>query len=100
MKILSSPFQNISFKPVFLLGILWLGALASSATMVFLKHRMRCLHAHIQALEKKRFALNVEWSQLVLEKETWCSKIRVEALARNQLGLLDPKSQQIRILKP
>ena len=100
MSTLHSPFQTLPLKSLLLFVSLSWVALLSSATIVFFKYQVRSLHTRMQALEKKRFALNMEWSQLLLEKGTWSSTARVETLARTQLGLANPKRDQIRVLRP
>ncbi len=99
MKELKSPFQAMSFKNAGFI-LLFIGVVISCMSIVWVRHQGRSLHIELQDLKKKQFALNIEWSQLILEKSTWRTKTRVDFVARKQLGMFMPSRRQVRILRP
>jgi cell division protein FtsL len=81
-------------------ALLALATLASALAVVELRHRNRAHFAELQALQKERDALDVEWDQLLLEQGTWAEHRKVERLARSRLDLAAPQPGQIVVLRP
>jgi len=63
-------------------------------------HKTRKAVGELQALEKQRNALDVEWSQLLLEQSTLGSFIEIENKAKGELKMLVPEVNQVVIVKP
>lgn len=78
-----------------LLGILLGAVLVSALLVVQARHESRILFAEIQALERKRDALNEEWARLQLEQSTWAMASRIESLARTKLEMHSPSPDQL-----
>ncbi len=85
-----------------LLGLLLLGGLVLSSAIgvVYIKHLNRSLHIQLQQLQGFRDKLHIEWTQLLLEQGTLGSDVRVEKIAREQMGMIIPSSNQIIVIKP
>jgi cell division protein FtsL len=77
---------------------LGLAVLASAVWVVYAKHESRKLYAELQGLERERDQLEIEWGQLQIEQSTWSSHARVERTAREEIGMGDPRPEQLRIL--
>ncbi|MCG8325607.1 MAG: cell division protein FtsL [Thiotrichales bacterium] len=84
-----------------LLFLLLLSAVFFSAIkIVITRHDARTLFVEIQELEKIRDELNEEWGRLQLEQSTWATDVRVETMARNELGMRMPDRDTLVLLKP
>jgi cell division protein FtsL len=82
-----------------LLGILVIAVLASAVGVIEAKHQSRKRFVALQALEKARDQMNVEWGQLQLEQGTWATHSRVERIARKKLHMVNPKMEAVVIVK-
>jgi cell division protein FtsL len=80
--------------------LLGLMVLLSAVGVIRAKHENRKLFVQLQALEKERDQMNVEWGQLQLEQGTWATSSRVEEIARKRLGMEIPKSESVIIIRP
>ena len=74
--------------------VLWLAAallLALSALLaVVVKHESRKLFVELQALERTRDELNVNWTQLKIESGYLASYDRIRSVAETRLGMDRP----------
>lgn len=77
------------------LPLLAAAVLISALMVVYTRHESRLVFAEIQALEKRRDALNEEWGRLQLEQSTWAMASRLESLARTKLGMQQPSPDQL-----
>ena len=66
--------------------------------MFFTKHLSRTLHTELSNLNMEKVHLRNEKSQLLLEKATWTSNMRVEKIAREQLSMIMPG--RVEMIKP
>lgn len=73
--------------------------LVSAVAVIEAKHESRKRFAQLQALEKERDKMDVEWGQLQLEQSTWATHSRVEQIAHKQLQMVIPKAGSIVIVK-
>jgi len=80
--------------------LLWLAVLASSAGVVYSKHRARQLFIRLEALDTARDNLDIEWGQLQLEESTWSTQAFVESVARKKLHMTTPAPADIRLVSP
>ena len=85
---------------ILLHGVLAIALLASAIALVEMQHRHRALFVELQALERERDELDVEWGRLQLEQSTWATHERVESLARERLGLQVPPVEEIVLVTP
>jgi len=67
--------------------------LASSLTVIYVRHLNRTVFVEQQAVHHQRDELNIEWSKLLLEQATW-SVLRIENKARKELELRVPTLEQ------
>ena len=70
--------------------LLFISIFISALEVVISRHEARKLFVEIQVLEKTRDDLNEEWTRLLLEQSTWATDVRIEAIARNELGMRLP----------
>ncbi len=82
-----------------LLMALVLAVLASAIGVIYAKHEGRKQFVQLQALEKQRDRMNVEWGQLQLEQGTWATHSRVERVARRRLGMQMPDAESVVIIR-
>lgn len=64
--------------------------LVSAVSVVYVKHSSRTLFVELRTLERERDRLNVEWTQLALERSYWATHDRIENLATDKLGFRAP----------
>lgn len=81
------------------LAVLWVLVMVSAFAVVATKHESRQLFIEKVALDKQRDELNVEWGRLQLEQNTWAAHGRVEPLARKELNMRMPKSNEIIVME-
>lgn len=81
-------------------GILLLSGLVfiSALSVVYHKHQSRQLFTKLQSLQQEIDALQVEWSQLLLEQGTWAADARVERLARDRLQMTLPEPNEVLVI--
>ena len=82
-----------------LLGALVVAVLVSALGVIYAKHEGRRQFVQLQALEKVRDQMNVEWGQLQLEQGTWATHSRVERVARKRLGMEMPAPESVVIIR-
>jgi len=82
-----------------LLVVMILAVLASAVSVIEAKHQSRKRFVALQALEKARDQMNVEWGQLQLEQGTWATHSRVERIAREKLHMVNPEMGSVVIVK-
>ena len=82
----------------------WLSAgtlvlvLASAFAVIHSSHACRELYASLRELESSQWYLQEDYGRLLLEQSTWASHYRVEKVARNELGMLPPPLEQLRLV--
>ncbi len=80
------------------LGTLLLVAMGSAIACIYAKHESRKLFTQLQALEAERDRLEVDWGRLQIEQSTWSTHARVEKLAREQMNMQPPSSEQVYLI--
>ena len=75
-------------------------AVASALGVVASQHQARRLHGEYEREQARAQALEVEWGQLQLEQSTWATHGRVERLARDELRMVIPQANDLRIVQP
>jgi len=79
--------------------VLLMSVLASALGVVWTRHESRVLFVSLSALQSERDALNIEYGRLELEQATYAEPRRVDDEARRTLGMIDPRPQDIRLLR-
>lgn len=59
------------------------------------KHRARQLFVELEALNRERDRLQVDWGRLQLEHSTWGTHARIESLAVERLNLSAPPADEV-----
>lgn len=72
---------------------------ASALGVVSSQHQSRKLFVALEREEARAKELEIEWGQLQLEQSTWASHARVERIARERLGLQEPRAGQIVVIE-
>lgn len=84
---------------IILLGLLF-AVLASAIAVVWARQENRMLFMQLSKLQDQRDHLNVEFGRLELEQATWADPVRIEAQARDKLGMIEPAPGDIRLIRP
>jgi cell division protein FtsL len=74
--------------------------MASAVGAVYAKHENRKLFMELQSLTAERDQLEVDWSRLQIEQSTWSTHARVEQLARGEMGMRNPGSDELKVVAP
>jgi cell division protein FtsL len=80
-------------------GILLALVIASALGVVSAQHQTRKLFIELERAQARAQELEVEWGQLQLEQSTWAALARVERLARERIGMTQPKPGQIVVVE-
>ena len=80
--------------------LLFVAVLATAIGLVYSKHQTRKLFVELQQLNKEVVSLNTEWGQLQLEQSAWSDHGRIERIARERLGMVNPDSTQVAFVRP
>ena len=67
----------------------------SAVWVVTAKHQARQLFVELEALNRERDRLQVDWGRLQLEESAWGTHARVETLSRRSLFLELPAPEEI-----
>jgi len=84
---------------VLCLLVLLAAVLASALGVVWTRHESRVLFVSLTALQNQRDELNIEYSKLELEQATYAEPRRIDEEARQKLGMVTPRPQDIRLLR-
>jgi cell division protein FtsL len=79
--------------------ILLMAALASALGVVWTRHESRVLFVILTTLQNQRDELNIEYGKLELEQATYAEPRRIDDDARQKLGMVNPRPQDIRLLR-
>ena len=82
-----------------LLTVLVLANIATALLIVRDRHEHRQAFVALTRLEKARDTLNIEFGRLQLEQATWAESNRVDQVARVQLGMVFPRTEDIVVLR-
>ena len=72
--------------------------LISAVSVVYVKHRSRVLFVELTTLERDRDRLDVEWSQLAIERSSLAAHDRIEGMARDSLEFVAPDSSNTQVV--
>lgn len=73
---------------------------ASALGVAYSVHEARRLTDRAQQLRGEQARLETRWGQLLLEHSTWGSYARVERLAREELGMKRPETDERVLIRP
>lgn len=59
------------------------------------RHQARQLFVELEALNRERDRLQIDWGRLQLEQSAWAANPRIETLARDRLALALPDQQSV-----
>ena len=79
--------------------LLLVAVLASALGVVWTRHESRVLFVQLTQLQNQRDDLNIEYGRLELEQATYAEPRRIDDEARQKLGMVDPRPQDIRLLR-
>ncbi|HVW68678.1 MAG TPA: cell division protein FtsL [Steroidobacteraceae bacterium] len=85
---------------IFVVPILWAGALGSAAGAIYCKHRAREMFVELERLNARRDNLEIEWGQLQLEQSAWSTQAFVERVANTKLHMAMPPPKEIEVVRP
>ncbi|HHJ11671.1 MAG TPA: cell division protein FtsL [Chromatiales bacterium] len=83
-----------------MLGVLVLAVLGSAIGVVEARHQSRKLFVELQALERGRDELEIEWGRLQLEQAAWATHGRIERIARERLHMHLPRPDETTVIGP
>jgi len=75
--------------------VLTTAVVASSLAVVRTKHDNRAMVTELEKLRGEQTRLEMEWAQLQLEEATLSHNARVDRIAREQLGMTEPRDYVI-----
>lgn len=79
--------------------ILIAAVLSSAVAVVWTRHESRVLFVELTRLQNVRDDLNIEYGKLELEQATWAEPRRVDDQSRQKLGMVNPKPQDIQLVR-
>jgi cell division protein FtsL len=82
----------------FVMLVLLAAVLGSALGVVWTRHESRVLFVILTTLENQRDELNIEYGKLELEQATYAEPRRIDDEARQKLGMVNPRPQDIRLL--
>jgi len=77
---------------------LLLAVLVSAIGVVWTRHESRVLFVDLTRLQNQRDELNIEYGKLELEQATWAEPRRIDEEARQKLGMVTPRPQDIQLV--
>ncbi|MDN5850221.1 MAG: cell division protein FtsL [Nitrococcus sp.] len=78
--------------------VLLVVVVGSAVAVSYSKHNSRRLFIQLQALQRERDQLNIEWGRLQLEQAAWATHGRIERIARERLEMRMPTQSDVVIL--
>jgi cell division protein FtsL len=78
-----------------LIAMLGCALIASALGVVYSKHESRRLFTELQRMEAERDRMDDQWGRLQIEQSTLATHTRIEALAREKLGMAIPAPQSV-----
>ena len=75
--------------------LLGLAVVVSAVWVASTRHQARQLFIELEALNRERDRLQIDWGRLQLEQSAWAAHPRVESLAREDIGLALPDQRNV-----
>ncbi len=92
-------YRHLEGRPLVVL-VLFVLVVLSAIAVVFAADGYRKNINSLFEETSRRDHLQAEWGRLVLEHSTWTSHNRIEALASEQLQMLVPAPDEVRVVTP
>ncbi|MCA1978215.1 MAG: cell division protein FtsL [Thiobacillus sp.] len=70
---------------------------ACALAVIQAQHRSRTYFVELERLKKEARVLDEQWGRLQLEQGTWANPARIDAVARERLGLIAPPQERIHV---
>lgn len=77
---------------------LGLAVILSAIGVTWTEFESRSQFQKLQALRAERDEVDTTWKKLTIERSTWATPDRVERIAREELGMVIPPTEQVVIL--
>ena len=90
---------RVNLKALILL-ILVVSDVGSALGVINAKHQARTAFVELQALQKLRDDMQVNWGRLQLEQAAWSTHGRVEQIASSRLNMMLPTEDSIKVIRP
>lgn len=74
--------------------------IVSALAVVRIKHENRAAVTELNILSNEKERLEMEWAQLQLEEATLSHHARIEKVAREQIGMIEPREYAVVKAKP
>lgn len=84
----------------FFIPVLIVLVVLSAFGVVYAKHQNRMYFFKLEALKDDRDRMDVEWGQLQLEQSTLVMNGRIEKMARQNLKMTIPPSDNVVMIRP
>lgn len=91
--------QLLSDKLKLINFLLIVAVMVSAMLVVYTRHSNRLLFVELEALNKQRDKMNIEWGQLQLEQSTWATDSRIEKIATEKLHMRNVEYENTVIIK-
>ncbi len=98
MSTLLTPLRSVVTKKTVLTAALLFMVVVSALAVSYSAFESRRLHNVLQKMREDRNQAQVEWGRLLLEYSTLTSPGRVERIAREQLNMKVPGSEDIEMV--
>jgi len=92
-----APASGVSMRVIIMLGA---AVMLSALAVIRVKHHNRLLTTELNRSLVERQRLDREWSQLTLEQSSLSQSARIEQIAKDQLGMEEPRKYVIVEQKP
>ena len=90
---------RLNYK-VLMLVFLLAAVMSSAIGVINAKHQARTAFVELQALQKLRDDMQVNWGRLQLEQAAWSTHSRVEQIASSRLDMILPTKNAMKIIRP
>lgn len=87
--------QQYSSQLRVVLGVLLCTMVLSSLGIVYVRHSTREMFNQWHQLQALRDEMNIEWTQLLLERGTLSAEGRVDSIAQKKLGMRPPERSEV-----
>lgn len=91
-------YFHLLSKRQLIVSLLILGVVFSGLGIIYFTHFQRLLYANYQQLLLEKNRLQIEQSQLLLERSTWMVQSRIQTIAETQLDMIIPEAKSIIIV--
>ena len=90
---------RVNLKALILLSLV-VSVMSSALGVINAKHQARTAFVELQALQKLRDDMQVNWGRLQLEQAAWSTHGRVEQIASSRLNMMLPTEDSIKVIRP